>query len=208
MQSQSMLPYLLCMGVAVVIPFILTVVVGKTRGIDKEAEAASVLQEKDALAEEALATENVDTILAPVSGEVISVEDINDGVFSSKALGDGVGIIPDDGVIVAPCAAKVTTLIEDSKHAVGLALGNGMELLIHVGLDTVDMKGVGFEYKVGLNDVVKAGDPLIIFDRNEIKKAGHPDTVVFVVTDDAGNNIKMHTGNSAEAARGAVMTIE
>ena len=66
MQSQSMLPYLLCMGVAVVIPFILTVVVGKTRGIDKEAEAASVLQEKDALAEEALATENVDTILGTV----------------------------------------------------------------------------------------------------------------------------------------------
>ena len=196
MQSQSMLPYLLCMGVAVAIPFVLTVIVGKTKGVDKEAEAAGMMQEQEAQAEAALAAEEVHSIMAPVSGEVISVEEINDGVFSSKALGDGVGIIPDDGVIVAPCAAKVTTLIEDSKHAVGLVLGNGMELLIHVGLDTVDMKGVGFEYKVGLNDVVKTGDPLIIFDRNEIKKAGHPDTVVFVVTDDAGNTVAMHTGNS------------
>ena len=219
MQSQSMLPYLLCMGVAVVIPFVLTVVVGKARGIDREAEKAGLEQEAEAAAnkvlvheagsaaDDVLAQEDVKTILAPVSGKVISIEDIGDGVFSSKTLGDGVGIIPEDGVVVAPCTAKVTTLIEDSKHAIGLALGNGMELLIHVGLDTVNMKGVGFEYKVGMDDVVKAGDPLILFDRGEIKKAGHPDTVVFVVTEDAEHIVKMHAGIHAKAAGDAVMTI-
>lgn len=196
MQSQSMLPYLLCMGVAVVVPFILVTVVGKARGIEKEAEAA-----------EALANEDVNSISAPVSGQVIALEDIGDGVFSSGALGEGVGIIPEDGVIVAPCAAKVTTLIDDSKHAVGLALSNGIELLIHVGLDTVDMKGAGFDYKVGLNDVVKTGDPLIVFDRETIKKAGHPDTVVFVATDQDGRRVNMHFGMHAEAARDAVMTV-
>ncbi|MBR1629883.1 MAG: PTS system trehalose-specific EIIBC component [Lachnospiraceae bacterium] len=207
MQSQSMLPYLFCMCVAVVVPFILTVVVGKTRGVDKEAAEAALLQEQEKAAEEALASEEVRTIMAPVSGKVISLESINDGVFSSKALGDGVGIIPEDGVVVAPCSAKVTTLIDDSKHAVGLALGNGMELLIHVGLDTVDMKGKGFAYKVGLNEVVKTGDPLIIFDRAEIEKAGHPDTVVFVVTDAGENKVAMHSGRNVEAARDAVMTV-
>lgn len=207
MQSQSMLPYLLCMAVAVAIPFVLTVIVGKTKGIDKEAENAGKEQAAAATAKEALAAENVDTILAPVSGKVINVEELGDGVFSEKTLGDGVGILPEDGVIVAPCAAQVTTLIDDSKHAIGLLLGNGVELLIHVGLDTVDMKGVGFSYKVGLNDVVKAGDPLIIFDRDEIRKAGHPDTVVFVVTDPGEKKISMHAGAHVEAARDAVMTL-
>lgn len=207
MQSQSMLPYLLCMGVAVAVPFVLTVFVGKAKGIDKEAAAAGEEQAAADEAEQVLAEEKVDVIMAPVSGKVIGVEDIGDGVFSSKALGDGVGIIPEDGVIVAPCTAKVTTLIDDSKHAVGLQLGNGAELLIHVGLDTVDMKGAGFEYKVGMNDVVRTGDPLIIFDRDKIRNAGHPDTVVFVVTDPGDNIVTMHPGAAAEAARDAVMTV-
>ena len=79
--------------------------------------------------------------------------------------------------------------------------------MIHVGLDTVDMKGEGFEYKVGLNDIVKAGDPLIIFDRDRIAAAGHPDTVVFVVTDAGDNNVRMLAGQSVEAARDAVMKL-
>lgn len=207
MQSQSMLPYLLCMGVAVVIPFILTVIVGKSRGIDKEAAEAGLAQEAEAAAEAALAAEDVKEIKAPVSGKVIAIEDINDGVFSSKALGDGIGIIPTDETVVAPCAAKVTTLIDDSKHAVGLQLGNGVELLIHVGLDTVDMKGDGFEYLVGLDDVVKAGTPLIKFNRDKIKAAGHPDTVVFVVTDAGDKNITMQSGKDVNAGQDNVMTL-
>lgn len=128
-------------------------------------------------------------------------------MFSEKVLGDGVGIIPDEDIIVAPCTARVMTLMEDSKHAVGLALGNGMELLIHVGIDTVSMNGTGFEYLAGMDAVVKAGDPLIRFDRNEIKKAGHPDTVVFVVTEEADCKVSMHSGTGVKAAQDTVMTI-
>lgn len=207
MQSQSMVPYLMCMAVAVVIPFILTIIVGKSRGIDKEAAEAGLAQEAEAAAEAALAAEDVKEIKAPVSGKVIAIEDINDGVFSSKALGDGIGIIPTDETVVAPCTAKVTTLIDDSKHAVGLQLGNGVELLIHVGLDTVDMKGDGFEYLVGLDDVVKAGTPLIKFNRDKIKAAGHPDTVVFVVTDAGDKNITMQSGKDVNAGQDNVMTL-
>ena len=207
MQSQSMLPYLLCMVTAVVIPFVLTVAVGKTKGVDRDAEAAAEAEAKGAEADAVLAAAETDRIFAPVSGRVIPVEEINDGVFSEKTLGDGVGIIPEDGVIVAPCTAKVTTLIDDSKHAIGLVLGNGVELLIHVGLDTVNMKGTGFAYKAVLNDVVKAGDPLIIFDRDKIRAAGYSDTVVFVVTDPGDKEIKMLAGQHVEAARDAVMKI-
>src|SRR5699024_3499659 len=97
------------------------------------------------------------------SGKVIPLDEVPDEVFSQHVMGDGLAIEPTDNTVVAPADAQVTVVMDDSKHACGLALAKGMELLIHVGIDTVDMNGDGFELFVKAGDTVHAGDPLIKF---------------------------------------------
>lgn len=93
------------------------------------------------------AEENQTPVLkAYLSGKVIPIEEVKDEVFSSKALGDGLAIEPEGNIVTAPCAATVSLLMDDSRHAVGLTLSNGAELLIHEGIDTVNMQGDGFRY--------------------------------------------------------------
>ena len=93
-------------------------------------------------------------VKAYLSGKVVPIEEVKDEVFSSKALGDGLAIEPEENVIVAPCDATVSVLMEGSRHAVGLTLANGVEILIHEGIDTVNMEGDGFEYFVKEGDKV------------------------------------------------------
>ena len=119
-------------------------------------------------------------VLQPTKGKVIAREAIPDETFAAGILGDGVGIEPEEGVVVAPFDGEVTSVAE-SKHAIGLE-SNGMELLIHVGVDTVSMNGDGFTPAVKEGDAVKAGQKLLTFDRAKIKAAGHPDTVVVLLT--------------------------
>ncbi|MBR1859914.1 MAG: PTS glucose transporter subunit IIA, partial [Selenomonadaceae bacterium] len=96
--------------------------------------------------------------------------------------------------VCAPVSGKITMLMDESKHAVGMTLSNGAEILIHVGIDTVSMGGEGFEYLVKTGDVVKAGTPLLKFSKAAIKKAGHPDTAIFVITNPNGVSFKFNTG--------------
>ena len=119
-------------------------------------------------------------ILQPVKGVVISREDIPDDTFASGVLGDGVGIQPTDDKVVAPFDGTISSVAE-SQHAVGLE-ANGMELLIHVCVDTVNMQGDGFTCLVKEGDEVKAGQTLIVFDRDKIKAAGYSDTVAVLLT--------------------------
>lgn len=108
---------------------------------------------------EAPVEENKTPVLtAYLSGKVIPIDEVKDEVFSSKALGDGLGIEPEGNVIVAPCAGTVSALMEGSKHAVGLTLSNGAEILIHEGIDTVNMEGEGFKCFVKEGQKVNAGD--------------------------------------------------
>ena len=94
-------------------------------------------------------------------------------------------------MLYAPADAEVSVLMQDSKHACGLTLLNGMVILLHIGIDTVDMNGDGFEYLVSQNQKVKAGVPLIRFDREKIKAAGHPNVTICVITEDGNaKNIK------------------
>ena len=120
------------------------------------------------------------TILQPVKGTVIAREDIPDETFASGVLGDGVGIQPSDDLVVAPFDGTITSVAE-SKHAVGIE-SNGMEMLIHVGVDTVKMNGEGFTCLVKEDEAVKAGQPLICFSRAKIKAAGFSDTVAVLLT--------------------------
>lgn len=120
------------------------------------------------------------TVRQPVKGQVIPLEEIPDETFSAGILGQGVGIIPEEEIAVAPFDGIVTT-VTDTHHAVGLE-GNGMEVLIHVGIDTVKMNGEGFVCHVSEGDVVKAGQKLISFDREKIRAAGLPAVTAVILT--------------------------
>ena len=119
-------------------------------------------------------------VLQPVKGKVIAREAIPDDTFASGVLGDGVGIEPEDDLVVAPFDGVISSVAE-SQHAVGVE-ANGMEMLIHVGVDTVNMQGDGFTCLVREGDEVKAGQPLIRFSREKIKAAGYSDTVAVLLT--------------------------
>jgi len=134
------------------------------------------------------------------------LKEIGDGVFSEGMVGDGLAIIPSNETVCAPVSGKIALLMEDSKHAVGLTLSNGAEVLIHVGIDTVSMAGDGFEYLCKVGDIVKAGQPLLKFSKAKIKAAGHPDTAVFVVTNANGINFQFKSGMQAKTGKTVIAT--
>jgi len=177
--------YLIELLIASGVAFALTWVIWKE---DAPADAGKSADEKTSTAkEESLTVPTASVIrcsagkvLQPTKGKVIAREEIPDDTFAAGILGDGVGIEPEEGIVVAPFDGEITS-VADSKHAIGIE-GNGMELLIHVGVDTVGMNGDGFTPFVKEGDTVKAGQKLLAFDRDKIKAAGHPDVVVVLMT--------------------------
>lgn len=119
-------------------------------------------------------------VLAPVEGTVVPLAQVPDEVFATGAMGAGLAIEPSKNEIYAPFAGVVTAIF-DSKHAIGLTSTDGVELLIHIGIDTVNLKGVGFECFVSQDQSVMAGELLIRFDQEKIKAAGYPVTTIVVV---------------------------
>lgn len=210
MQPKSMPTFALAMLVAIVVPFILTTIVGKRKGIDKQAEldAAEVVAEAEAPAQSAQpALESEKEFKAFLDGEVIPLKEVGDGVFSEGMVGDGLAIRPTSETVCAPVSGKISVLMDASKHAVGMTLSNGVEILIHVGLDTVAMNGEGFEYLVKVGDEVRVGTPLLKFSRDAIKKAGHPDTTIFVVTNPNGiESFKFLSGQSGKTNETVIAT--
>ena len=220
------LPFLAAMAIAIVVPFILTLIVGSRKltaaergktgnaAADKSApaEQAEGSIARSAQAEEASAGEEAELtgeIKSVLSGRVIPIEEVDDNVFSQKIMGDGVAIEPEDTTVKAPADATVTVVMKESGHACGLTLANGLELLIHVGIDTVDMNGDGFKLFVDEGQKVHTGDPLIQFDPEKIKAAGHPLTTMLIVTGEGdAKNVSMHSGIEAEAAETTVITYE
>ena len=195
-QPKYMLSFAICMVIAIVIPFVLTMIVGskKLSKADREDVAEVNVDETEVSTKVSMK--------AFLTGEVISLKEVNDGVFSEGVMGDGFAIRPESDILCAPVDAEVTVLMEDSRHAVGLTMDNGMEVLLHVGIDTVDMQGDGFTYFVSEGQKVKTGDPLIKFDRAKIKAAGHPDVTVCVITETgSADALTFHTGIHAEAGK-------
>ena len=209
--SKYFLSFAVCMLVAIVVPFALTFVVGKRKGIDRGEGVENVSLEGEGLpaAQAPAASDFVadGTIRAAVSGTIRTLASVDDGVFSSGMMGPGIAIDPSAGEVVAPCDGEVTVMMAESGHAVGLKLPNDLELLVHVGLDTVDMHGKGFTAHVRQGDVVHAGQPLITFDRDTIKAAGHPDTVMMVVTGTGqAGKVELVEQGSATAGETTVIT--
>lgn len=209
-QPKYMLSFAICMVIAIVVPFVLTIIVGSKKLSKADREDAAEVNETEAAADEedtvneADATESSKKVnmKAFLTGEVIPLKEVNDGVFSEGVMGDGFAIRPENDTLCAPVDAEVTVLMEDSRHAVGLTMANGMEILLHVGIDTVDMQGDGFKYFVSEGQKVKTGDPLIQFDRAKIKAAGYPDVTVCVITETGSADVlTFHTGIHAEAGK-------
>ena len=114
-------------------------------------------------------------VTAPIKGEVVTIDKVNDPTFAQEMLGKGVAIKPAEGKVVSPVNGEITVLFE-TKHAVSIKSDEGAEILIHIGLDTVNLKGEYFESYVKVGDRVKTGDLLIKFNEEKIKEAGY-DTI-------------------------------
>lgn len=146
---------------------------GKTNDENTNTEATVEKKEEKQISEK--------VIKSPMNGTVIPLSEVPDAVFSSEMLGKGFGVEPSEGKAYAPVDGEVTTVF-DTKHALGLMSKNGVELLIHIGMDTVKLNGRGFDVKVKVGDQVKAGDLLAEFDMDLIKSEGYPVTTAVVIT--------------------------
>ncbi len=201
-QPQFMISFAICMAIALAVPFFLTVVVGKRRmQTEQTDETAEPVKTADGTGRSA-APEKLSAFL---SGKAIPLAEVGDGVFSEGIMGDGMAILPEGEILYAPADAEVAVVMAESRHACGLRLANGMEVLLHIGIDTVSMNGDGFEYLVQEGQQVSAGTPLIRFDRAKIKAAGHPDVTVCVVTEEgSAQDIRFHTGMQVRAKESVV----
>lgn len=199
-KPQFMVGFAICMVIALAVPFLLTVIVGK-KSLKKECvQEAELKNEEKNLEQKKLKNEDKKTVTAFLSGKVIPLKEVGDGVFSEGIMGDGFAILPETETLYSPVDAEITVLMEDSRHACGLRLDNGMEILLHIGIDTVSMNGDGFAYLVQEGEKVCAGTPLIRFDRKKIKEAGHPDVTVCIITEQGNaENVHFYTGIQAEA---------
>ena len=224
--------FLLAMAVAIAVPFVLTFIIGKIKlsredrfgkentveAADAEtADTADAASEKSAALEEKSTSGSADAgngqdvkeLKSILDGKVIPITEVEDEVFSQKIMGDGVAIEPTNTVVTAPADCEVSVVMADTGHACGLTLANGVELLIHVGVDTVDMGGDGFKLLVKEGDRVKAGQPLIQFDPEKIRAAGHPCTTMLIVTaEGSASGIAMHTGMDVKAGETVVISWE
>ena len=206
-QPQYMISFAIAMAVAIVVPFVLTSIVGKKK-LSKEDRGFGISEKEEEKTEDARKADTIE-VRAFLSGKLMPIEEVGDGVFSEKILGDGLAIEPESETVLAPCDGTISTLMEDSRHAVGMVLENGTELLIHVGLDTVQMKGEGFTYLVKENEAVKAGTPLLTFSREKIRQAGKRDVTVLAFTDGTeGKTISLYANGFAEAGKTKIADIQ
>lgn len=183
----QLLQYLLMVAVSFALGFALTYMFGYEDEVE-EAAGAITEAETDRLTEEAVTgtviSPSEGVIQTPIVGDVVALSNVNDPVFSSGAMGQGIAVKPSEDVVYAPADAEVT-IVFPTGHAYGLRTANGAEILIHVGIDTVSMNGEGFNHKVAQGDKVKAGDVLGTFDSAKIAAAGLDNTTMVIVTNTA-----------------------
>lgn len=221
-KPQYYLIFLLAMAVAIVVPFILTFLVGRIK-LSKEdrfgkepaaSEQTSAVQNEiseDKASQDAeisaVSETSVKELKSILDGRVMPIEEAPDDVFSQKIMGDGVAIEPVNTTVTSPADCEVSVVMAETGHACGLTLPNGVELLIHVGVDTVDMGGEGFKLLVKEGDHVELGQPLIEFDPEKIKAAGHPCTTMLIVTSEGNTSgLTMHSGMDAKASETTVIS--
>ncbi len=175
------LQYIFMMVISIAVSFVLTWMFGyKDEEPQQKSETKNI--EADTTKESNAAEKEIEKVIyAPIQGNVIQREQIPDETFASGVLGDGVGIEPEQGVVTAPFDGEISSLTE-TKHAIGISGPGGMEVLIHVGVDTVKMKGDGFTLFVSEGEKVRAGQKLMTFDLEKIRSAGYSTTSAVLLT--------------------------
>ena len=139
-------------------------------------------------------------LVAPVTGNLILLEQVKDQAFAQKMLGDGVAFLPETGELVAPCDGEIT-YVPDTAHAIALTEEHGLEILLHIGLNTVEQQGQGFAAKVKSGDKVKAGQVLLTFDRDALQAKGCDLSTPMVITN--GDKVaKLEKGAQGPASAG------
>ena len=140
----------------------------------------------------------VKTLTAPVDGKVIDLSEVDDPVFAQKMMGEGIAIIPEGNIVAAPADGTIV-LIPETRHAFGIKLADGLELLVHIGLDTVNLGGEGFSALVDVNTEVKAGDPIIKVDTDFVKSKGISLTTPMIIMNHNDYELTaFHTGGQAK----------
>ncbi len=208
-----MLTYTIAVAVAFTVAFLLIYFTDYRTAEEKEAsreraEQAGLVpasaETEDSAAEEAVATAE---LVSPVDGMAVKLEDIDDKVFAGGTLGNGVGIVPVNGNILSPVAGTIATVTKTG-HAFGIKTDDGVEVLVHIGINTVRMKGEGFNAKVAKGDAVKIGAPLAEVDLDKIKDAGYDNTVVVTVTNTKAMEEVAGIAEGAVKAGEAVVSIK
>ncbi len=144
-----------------------------------------------------------DVACAPTSGRVVPMSEVPDPVFSSETLGPGCGIWPEEGTVYAPVSGTVSVTMG---HAVGITSDDGVELIVHVGINTVEMGGKGFIPYVEKGDHVEAGQPVLGFSRREIADAGYQDVVVLAVTNGASfSSVELSVAPETQVSAGVAL---
>ncbi|GEN94005.1 PTS sugar transporter subunit IIA [Pediococcus ethanolidurans] len=147
------------------------------------------------------------SLVAPVSGETVELSKVPDKVFASGMMGKGIAFNFDSNEIAAPCDGKIT-MIPDSLHAFGITADNGAEILIHIGLDTVNLKGEGFTKLVEVGSHVKAGKPIIKVDHEAILAKGYNLVTMLLVTNSDDYTVEIKKVDKVEAGQSEVVTVE
>lgn len=166
--------------IATAIGFVLAFVGTLLIGFDESPQSEQTIETKETTAGDAIGSARLN-LKSPLTGKVLPLSEVPDPVFSSGAMGKGIAIDPDKGELIAPADGEITTIFPTG-HAVGLTTTEGVEILMHIGMDTVELEGAGFETFVKQGDHVKAGDVLVTFDIDQIKTAGYSVITPIVVT--------------------------
>lgn len=213
-RPDCMLQFMVSMAIAIVSAFAATMMLGGIFGKKEKAAAVDSKAAEPATTEKPAEDAHTETennaekvIYAPIQGNVIPRENIPDETFASGVLGDGVGIEPETGEVVAPFDGEISSVTE-THHAIGITGPSGMELLIHVGVDTVKMNGDGFKVLVSEGDKVRSGQKLMTFDISKIKAAGYSITSAVLLTnsDDYQSCNVVKTGKSKQMEK--IITVE
>lgn len=145
-------------------------------------------------------------IYAPLTGEYINIENIPDPVFAQKMMGEGFGINPTEGEVVSPIEGKVDNVFP-TKHAIGLKADNGLEILVHIGLDTVQLDGQGFEILVSSGDTVQVGDPLFKFDLEYIRNNAK-DVISPIIITNSDQTESIHVNDVKAVIKGETKVVD
>ena len=177
--NNGYISYIIAHLLALAAGFLITFILG---GFQKQPEAVRAPEQQKIKEETTEKSAEDDGLYAYATGQMISMEEVKDSTFAQKMLGDGFAILPEEGEVCAPVNGTVSSVF-DTKHAICLISDGGVEILIHIGIDTVNLQGKHFTAYVKDGDVVKAGQPLVSFELEKVKQAGYDTVIPMVFTD-------------------------